>query len=360
MTHGQPPADTREQGARVSAPGARDQAPGTGEQAPAAGGQAPGLSGPDPIRAQRRARIALAALLLVLTGAGIRAADPLVIGHGPLHRYGRPLGLAVELALLALLIAVSRLRARSRDATHVAFLLNSMLRTVIGIGLVALPAAALLNSVRPVHIKPLKTQATGRGHPKLPKPVKQPSASAGHTAIVITGWLLLAALLAAIVLCAVLIWRWRRRPAQTAVFDPPPDDEFAAELRRAVESGRRALGEIDDARAAIIACYVAMEASLAEAGTVRTAAETPDELLARAVSGQLVSGGAAGQLTALFYQARFSARPLPPAHRTAAQQALVALAAQLGGMLDAELKAAAGATASTGTGTQAGPAGTGS
>ncbi len=358
MTHGQPPADTREQGARVSAPGARDQAPGTGEQAPA-GGQAPGLPGPDPIRAQRRARIALAALLLVLTGAGIRAADPLVIGHGPLHRYGKPLGLAVELALLALLIAVSRRRARSRDATHVAFLLNSMLRTVIGIGLIALPAAALLNSVRPVHIKPRKTQATGRGHSKVPKPVKQPPASAGHTALVITGWLLLAALLAAIVLCAVLIWRWRRRPAQAVVFDPP-EDEFAAELRRAVESGRRALGEIDDARAAIIACYVAMEASLAEAGTVRTAAETPDELLARAVSGQLVSGGAAGQLTALFYQARFSARPLPPAHRTAAQQALVTLAAQLGGMLDAELKAAAGATASTGTGTQAGPAGTGS
>jgi hypothetical protein len=355
MTHGQPPADTREQGARVSAPGARDQA--TGEQAPAAGGQAPGWPGPDPIRAQRRARIALAALLLVLAGAGIRAADPLVIGHGPLHRYGKPLGLAVELVLLALLIAVSRLRARSRDATHVAFLLNSMLRAVIGIGLVALPAAALLNSVRPVHITPRKTQPAGRGHPKLPKPVKQPPASAGHTALVITGWLLLAALVAAIVLCAVLIWRWRRRPAQPPVFDPP-DDEFAAELRRAVESGRRALGEIDDARAAIIACYVAMEASLAEAGTVRTAAETPDELLARAVSGQLVSGGAAGQLTALFYQARFSARPLPPAHRTAAQQALVALAAQLGGMLDAELKAAAGATASTGT--QAGPAGTGS
>ena len=40
----------------------------------------------------------------------------------------------------------------------------------------------------------------------------------------------------------------------------------ASDLRDAVSSGRRALAELDDARAAIIACYVAMERSLAAAG----------------------------------------------------------------------------------------------
>ena len=66
------------------------------------------------------------------------------------------------------------------------------------------------------------------------------------------------------------------------------DGGFIAEdpedLREAVESGRSALRTIDDARAAIIACYVAMENSLAERGAARAVADTPDELLARATS----------------------------------------------------------------------------
>jgi hypothetical protein len=333
MTHGQRLADTPEQGIRAQAPGMH--------------GQPPGMRGRDHIRAQRRARIALAALLLVLTAAGIRAADPSVSGHGPLHHYGKALGLAVELVLIALLIAVRRRRARSPDAPHVASVLNSMLRTVLGIGLVALPAAALLNSARPIHIHQKKQPAVSAGHPKLPRARKPPPSSAGHLGIEITEWLLLIALLAAIVACVVLIRRWRRA-ASAAGYDAVPDDDFSAELSRAVESGRLALGKIDDARTAIIACYVAMEESLAEAGAVRAAAETPDELLARAASGGLVRGDAAGRLTALFYEARFSTRPLPQAHRAAAQLALAKLAAELAAGLEAERTARTGA----GTGSQ--------
>ena len=336
MTHGQPQAASREAGASVPLAGAGAPEPGTG-------GRNPGSHGPDRMRARRRARVALAALLLALTAAGIRAADPPVAGHGPLHHYGKLVGLAVELVLAALLIAASRRRARSPDAPHVAFLLNSMLRTVLGIGLIALPAIAFLNSAHPIHLPPpRKGQPPGTGHPKLPKAPKPPSASAGHLVIEIAVWLLLIALLAAIVICVVLIRRWRR-PAGTASFDSEPDDDYAADLSRAVESGRRALGGIEDARAAIIACYVAMEESLAEAGAVRAAAETPDELLARAASSDLVRDDAARRLTALFYEARFSARPLPQANRTAAQLALTELAAELGGTLEAELAAGTGA-----------------
>ena len=117
--------------------------------------------------------------------------------------------------------------------------------------------------------------------------------------------LLVVALIAAV---AISIW-WStrlRRPAAPLVIE----DVSTEELREAVAEGRAALAPIDDARAAIIACYVAMERSLAERGTARAAADTPDELLARAVASGVVRGGAAGRLTALFYEARFSTHPL--------------------------------------------------
>ena len=93
--------------------------------------------------------------------------------------------------------------------------------------------------------------------------------------------------------------------------------------------GTAALAAIDDARAAIIACYVAMERSLADRGTARDAADTPDELLRRAVASGTVHGGAAGRLTALFYEARFSTHPLDAGQRDAASAALDELAAEL-------------------------------
>jgi len=103
----------------------------------------------------------------------------------------------------------------------------------------------------------------------------------------------------------------------------------ADELREAVESGRAALAGIDDARAAIIACYVAMEQSLAERGTRRAVADTPDELLARAVAANVVRRDAAGRLTRLFYEARFSTHALTGGQRAAASAALDELAAEL-------------------------------
>jgi hypothetical protein len=133
-------------------------------------------------------------------------------------------------------------------------------------------------------------------------------------------------LLAAVVLS--IWWARRFRPAGQS-----GDDDFIAEdpedLREAVESGRSALLTIDDARAAIIACYLAMEASLAERGAARAIADTPDELLARAQATGIVRGTAAARLTALFYEARFSSHPLDRSQRDAAAHALDELAAAL-------------------------------
>ena len=128
---------------------------------------------------------------------------------------------------------------------------------------------------------------------------------------------------------AVSIW-WARRlrpplgPREDALIVEDSED-----LREAVESGRSALRTVDDARAAIIACYLAMEQSLAERGTARGLADTPDELLSRARARGVVRGTAAARLTALFYEARFSSHPLGPGQRDAAEQALDELAAAL-------------------------------
>ena len=130
-------------------------------------------------------------------------------------------------------------------------------------------------------------------------------------------------------MAAVVISIWwssrLRRPAAPLVIE----DMGTEELREAVESGRAALAEISDARAAIIACYVAMERSLADRGTRRTVADTPDELLARAVGAGTVRGPAASSLTALFYEARFSTHPVADRQRAAASAALDELAAEL-------------------------------
>ena len=136
--------------------------------------------------------------------------------------------------------------------------------------------------------------------------------------------LLIIAIVAAVV---VSIW-WSTRlrlPAAPLVIE----DVSTEELRAAVAEGRAALAGIDDARAAIIACYVAMERRLADRGTARGAADTPDELLARAVASGAVRGGAAGRLTALFYEARFSTHPLGAGQRDAASAALDELADEL-------------------------------
>jgi len=72
-----------------------------------------------------------------------------------------------------------------------------------------------------------------------------------------------------------------------------------------------------------------MERSLADRGTRRSVADTPDELLARAVAAGTVRGPAASTLTTLFYEARFSTHPVAAAQRAAASAALDELAAEL-------------------------------
>lgn len=275
----------------------------------------------------RYARPVLAGLLLIVVLAGIRAARPADTGTGPLHGHVLPLVVAFELVLAALLIALLLIRRWRPEPGYPAGILRAGLLRTIPIGMVAVAILAALShlQVRPSHYHSQPAPPAAR---KLRTPRELKSAAVQHTdAVTYFLYALLALLLlAAIVACVVIMLR--RVPAGSAgdVLLPDDDDET---LREAIESGRRALRTFDDAQAAIIACYVAMEASLASAGTARGAAETPDELLGRAAQSGLLQGGAAARLTALFYEARYSSHALPLSARDEAVQALDEISAEL-------------------------------
>jgi Domain of unknown function (DUF4129) len=298
-------------------------------------------------------RLALPALLVLLTLAGLRG---VASTHGWAGRYTRDdvvIGVALEAVVTVLLVVLAvRARRAPKDAL-VAARLRSMLRYLLVAAAIAIPLVLLFGHVRG-HGRVRGPQNPLREQP-LPRPHTVPPVRTGTgSAFPFTGvlyGLLVALLLAAVIACWLLLSR--RRHGAAAEPEPELDDE-PEELRAAVESGRAALRRLDDARAAIIACYAAMEQSLARAGTARAVADTPDELLARAVAAGLAQGPAATRLTRLFYEARFSTHPLAQGERDAAEQALTEIAASLA---RPPLSSATDATASR-TGA-AGPDGTG-
>src|SRR5580693_7491421 len=272
-------------------------------------------------------------LLVILGLAGLRGAVTVPRWNGPLRHDGVAIGLALEVILGVLLVLTIRRRSRAMrggvPVNDVAAKLRGVLTVVLGAGMIAVAVAVFLTlhlhlgeKFQPaptVSVKPIPKR-------KLPPQSQQPGPGF-HVPLTVVLYVLLVILLVAAVLLSIW-WSRRFRPSfggKTSGFlAEDPED-----LREAVESGRLALRTVDDARAAIIACYVAMETSLAERGAARAVADTPDELLARATTSGLVRGTAAARLTELFYEARFSSHPLGRGQRDAAEQALDELAAAL-------------------------------
>ncbi len=274
-------------------------------------------------------------LLIILGLAGLRGAVTKPRWDGPLHRDGLVIGLALEVVLGVLLVITMRRRAAGRYAgiapvSAVAVKLRAVLTFVLSAGMIAVAVVTLLG----LHLRLFTQKFAGRPIPHAtvtPGRTRLPPASARgftpHIPLTDVLYVLLIVLLLAGV--AISVW-WARRLRPPI---RPRAGDFIAEdsenLRDAVESGRSALRTIDDARAAIIACYVAMESSLAERGAARAVAGTPDELLTRARETGIVRGTAAARLTALFYEARFSSHPLDRGQRDEAERALDELAAAL-------------------------------
>ena len=289
---------------------------------------------------QQIVRLLPLVLLVVLVIAGLRGVVPAPGWNGPLKGYGVVIGIALEVVFGALLLVVRNRDAAARRAAEsrpydpaaadkdiepqqaLRFTLKYVLSVcMIGVAVVLITDLHLHFFGKP---KPLTTPPDRFRHTlkPLPKPGGGGSLHIPIGPILYT--LLVIAIVAAI--AASIWWSTRlRRPAPPLVIE----DVSTEELREAVNEGRAALAGIDDARAAIIACYVAMERRLADRGTARGAADTPDELLSRAVAAGIVRGGAAGRLTTLFYEARFSTHPLGADQRDAASGALDELAAEL-------------------------------
>lgn len=273
-----------------------------------------------------RARAILAALLILLAIAGTHAVGPAVSWDLPARRVVLVIGIVLEAVFACLLIALRWQGARS--SADLGRRLRSMLSGVLATGLIAIPVAILFTSVGRFHRSPpVPPVRLGPGHQHPGS--QRGRATTGSADLAIVQEVLIALLIAAIIAAAIVIWRRRRSRLPRLPAPVGAATDTPADLAMAVESGRVALRELDDARAAIIACYVAMELSLAKAGAARAIAETPDELLARAIASGLVDDAPAGRLTALFYEARFSSHPMPPGQRDRAEQALADLAAAL-------------------------------
>jgi hypothetical protein len=274
----------------------------------------------------RHARPIIVGLLLLIVIAGIRAAGPAVGGRGPWRQDAVAIGIGLEVALVVLQIAMAIRVRRSPDAGHLATVLRSWVRGLAALVMIAMVAVVIANVAGTV--KGGRLAHILKGQQVKQKAVKFPKASAPSAAYV--GYIVYALIvLIAIIACVVLVTRLRRRPPGGYAGQPEGDE--TDELRHAVESGRTALRAVDDARAAIIACYLAMERSLATAGTARAVAETPDELLGRAAAAGLIHGSAATSLTGLFYEARFSSHLLPASAKDDARQALEAISTELRG-----------------------------
>jgi hypothetical protein len=296
------------------------------------------------------ARLLPLAVLVLLAAVGLRGG--VVVPDrwdGPLKAYGVAVGITLEVilaALFAMTVYLERVASRRGEARppagagddedddrDVAGTLRFLLRLALGAAMAAVAICVLVGlhlhafTLSARHLTPLP-----KSTPANRKPVQF---RGGGGALNIPLKPILYALVIIVLLAALVvsIW-WARRLSQAAALPGalPDAAEDSEGLREAVASGRAAMADLDDARAAIIACYEAMEQTLAERGASRGAAGTPDELLRRATDSKLLTGTAARRLTTLFYEARFSTHELGPGSRDAATAALDDLATELGGV----------------------------
>jgi hypothetical protein len=279
-------------------------------------------AGREPLLRNLRKRTATTGLLLAVAFVGLGTSGYRLTTHGPWRNAGGPVFGCLELVLLALLLTARSIRRRAPEPSYMIARLRLFLHRTIVSAMVVVLAVVVSSLVWPG----LKKYY---GNPIVNVPAIGPNMYLhrveGRTEVELIVLAAVALLGGGIIVASVML---RRRRAVA----PAPSkqaDEDGASLRRAVESGLRALHSIDDTRAAIIACYLTMEDSLGTAGAARTGAETSTELLNRAVQAGLLHGPAANQLTLLFYEARYSSHELPAGARQDAERALEAISADL-------------------------------
>ena len=139
-------------------------------------------------------------------------------------------------------------------------------------------------------------------------------------------WPLIAGMVIAVaVVVALTLLSRHRRPAGIS----HNSKRRLATLLDSLAAGSDALTAGGEPRAAIIACYAAMERGFAAAGSAPAVADTPAEVLARASRSGLVRPEPAEKLTGLFRRARYSAHPMTSADSRVAADALTEMRTDL-------------------------------
>jgi hypothetical protein len=287
-----------------------------------------------PARAVRTGawRVAAVAVLLAVTAAGLRSRG--TFSHAPDRALAGASGAVLAAVLVAaecvaliafvILLAMARPQRKPKDEDEPPRppfpWWAKTLAVLAAVAVLATPLAVLLTRpTRPV--APLaRPGVPGRS---AGRPPGLPATAHGSP------WPLLAGMLIALaVLFAVTVWsrRTRGHPAER------PRDRARLALGEALSAGRAALAGAPghDPRAAIIACYAAMERGFAAAGSAPAAADTPAEVLARATGAGLVRSGSAARMAGLFRRARYSSEPMTGADSAEAASALDQMQADLG------------------------------
>ncbi|MGH3416878.1 MAG: DUF4129 domain-containing protein [Actinocrinis sp.] len=275
------------------------------------------------------------ALGLGVAAVGVRASD----GAG-LHDGGLSTGPAVLLGLgfaAAAVIAAARYRGHMHTTESPSVAHDRLRQATVAVlfaAAVLVPFALLLthkadpgsqNGDPDFNLRPGRALPTVTGQPQPSRPPAGRDFSFNLTAFV---WVLMGVLGAALLVAlAVVVYRMMRgADGAGPLAAAPPTGGTQAEdeaLADALLAGRSAL-DGDDARAAIIACYAALEASLERAGVARERADSPSDLLDRAVRRDLTAAGSqsAATLADLFREARFSTHPMTAGHLDAARRSL--------------------------------------
>ncbi|TDT95510.1 uncharacterized protein DUF4129 [Streptomyces sp. 846.5] len=326
-----------------------------------------GDSGSGPADSRRSARGPLL-LLGVVVGTAVAAVCLRAGGSAPLGGVGVLHGLWLLVALVVFAAgwyAVAQYQARQGErplGTPREERLQSLTVAALGIiGVATTAGVAVLGlthtgppDLPPTDLKPV-TPASGppaSPGPQISLPPVKNSAShpfpAGVVLLILIGLLAVAAG----VVLTLFVSRWlqaRRTPPPPLRSTLEPEDDDGAVLGDAVRAGRTAL-QGEDVRAAVIACYAAMEESLIAGGVRRHAADSPADLLRRASEAGLLAGLAPHQLAGLFREARYSTHPMAESDLREARAALdeiSALLAERAARQEAEAAAAEAAVAVT-------------
>lgn len=233
----------------------------------------------------------------------------------------------VGLTALGFAVLVARRTRRppssevSEASTIPAFLLKPLLAPLVATLLLLLFSALVLGPcLEKDRTEPFPPR--GAGGPTSTAPVTGAPAHTTHDHpdwSVVTGLVLGAAGLA---LAAMTVRSRRRSPVE------PDGPALDAEIARSL-ADLDGLASDPDHRRVVIRTYARMELALGRTGVERQPSETPQEYLRRAMADLGVGSGSAGELTALFEQARFSTHPVDAAMRARAAQALRAVRGEI-------------------------------